>query len=289
MNSAMKWLKRPRKSSPGWFIAIMLMTVPYHFALMTYTQNQMNAYQDQISSTFIEYTNNYAKSYFEFIKKLPVYIEIPGSSSFRAIAQDYSADNSLWKLVNKTNSLSDGYTPSDLIDIPVGTLGNAKYISAVMSEDLIEMVATAKSQGVTLTIGSAYRAYDYQKNLYDSSIANIGLPLTSIVIAEPGHSEYQTGLAVDVSSTPSECFIELCFAETSSGLWLSQNAHNFGFALRYPKGKESITGYMYEPWHYRYVGRELATAIFESELTLEEAYPYLETALSTLKSQKTIE
>jgi zinc D-Ala-D-Ala carboxypeptidase len=289
MNNVVEWLKKPRKSRPGWFIAIMLLTIPYHFALMAYTHNQMNAYQDQISSTFIEYTDNYAKSYFEFIKKMPVYIELPGASTIRAIAQDYSADNSLWKLTNKTSPLTSDFVPNNLIDIPVGTLGSAKYISAVMSEDLVEMVAAAKSQGVTLTVGSAYRSYDYQKNLYDSSLASYGLQLTSVAVAQPGHSEHQNGLAIDVSSTPSDCFIEHCFAETTSGLWMSQNAHQFGFILRYPKDKEQITGYMYEPWHYRYVGRELATALFESELTLEEAYPYLETALSTLKRQKTIE
>ena len=102
--------------------------------------------------------------------------------------------------------------------------------------------------------------------------------------SRPGHSEHQSGLAADFIGAGGKCWVEECFERTAAGHWLAQHAHEYGFILHYPKGKESVTGFQYEPWHFRYVGKELAGALQQSGLTLEEAQPYIEQALSSEKS-----
>lgn len=141
-----------------------------------------------------------------------------------------------------------------------------------------------QKNGINLKIGSAYRSYEYQTNLFNSNANRYGAEITNQTIARPGHSEHQLGLAVDIVAKSGACYIETCFENLKEGEWLENNAHNFGFILRYPKNKESITGYSYEPWHFRYVGTELSKALYESNLTLDEAQSYLQQALTTLKN-----
>lgn len=101
-------------------------------------------------------------------------------------------------------------------------------------------------------------------------------------VAQPGQSEHQTGLAVDIVPSSRDCYIQECFKDMPEGIWLAENAQKFGFILRYPSGKEGLTGYGFEPWHFRFVGIDLATALYESGLTLEESWPYLQSARQSL-------
>lgn len=124
--------------------------------------------------------------------------------------------------------------------------------------------ADAKKEGHIIDLISSYRTYDYQKKLYENYVKKHGQEVADTFSAKPGHSEHQTGLAFDVGQ------IDDNYGDTKEGIWLSKNAHLYGFIIRYPKGKELITGYKYEPWHIRYLGKEIATKVFESGLCLEE-------------------
>ena len=121
-----------------------------------------------------------------------------------------------------------------------------------------------KRQGYDLPTLSAYRSYDYQAGLYNDYVARDGKEAADRYSAQPGKSEHQTGLAFDIGQ------LDDSFGETPAGKWLAQHAHEYGFIIRYPKGKEHITGYMYEPWHVRYLGIDTATSVYQSGLTLEE-------------------
>ena len=122
----------------------------------------------------------------------------------------------------------------------------------------------AKNAGFTINLVSSYRSYDYQKNLYNNYVKKHGQEKADTFSARPGHSEHQTGLAFDVGK------IDDNYGDTPAGKWLAKNAHKYGFIIRYPKGKEGITGYKYEPWHIRYLGLDNAEKVYQSGLCLEE-------------------
>ena len=136
-----------------------------------------------------------------------------------------------------------------------------------------ERMATAMSNAGagTLVLNSGYRPFDMQQTIYERLKNQRGLAVAEQLIARAGYSEHQTGLAADFSATGQGCVILTCFGKTEAGVWLSGNAHFFGFIIRYPEGKEAITGFQYEPWHLRYVGGALALEMKEKGIqTLEE-------------------
>lgn len=152
-------------------------------------------------------------------------------------------------VVNKTYALPKNYAPG---------------WDAQASAKLNEMIAAAKNEGYTLWVLCGYRSYIDQYIIYNGYVARDGQQAADRYSARPGHSEHQTGLAFDLNSLMQD------FGDTPEGKWLAQNCHKYGFIIRYPKEKESITGYMYEPWHVRYLGVEKAKEVFESGLCLEE-------------------
>lgn len=184
------------------------------------------------------------------------------------------------------------YVPSDLMMPDLSTRANAtvdeKKVRSVINEPLVQMFGDAAKAGHELMIGSAYRSSSTQEQLFNSYVSSAGYEEANKYSAHAGHSEHQTGLAVDISTTTQQCYLSECFIDTADGQWLSENAHKYGFILRYPSGKEEITGYNFEPWHYRYVGIELATAIYESQLTLDQAWLYLLEALTKLRDNKVL-
>lgn len=156
-------------------------------------------------------------------------------------------------IANKTYSL-----PSDY--------GNG--LTSATQSAFDKMNADAKSLGLSLWIASGYRSYWTQKTLYNNYVASDGKEEADTYSARPGYSEHQTGLAFDLNS------VEDSFANTDEGKWVKDNCYRYGLIIRYPKGKESITGYIYEPWHLRYVGVELATKLYNDGdwITLEEYF-----------------
>ncbi|MCA9332765.1 M15 family metallopeptidase [Candidatus Saccharibacteria bacterium] len=190
----------------------------------------------------------------------------------------YSIDEpgSIWWIVNKNRPLPDGYVPSDLIvpDVKLRLGSNAEQMqfSKTAEPALIEMFKAATTDGITLVFGSGYRSYDLQKQFYDSYVAQDGQEAADRYSARPGTSEHQTGLSFDATSVGENCHLEICWENTPEGQWVKNNSYKYGFVVRYPNGKESITGYQYEPWHLRYVGVELATELQTTGQTMEEFF-----------------
>lgn len=136
---------------------------------------------------------------------------------------------------------------------------------------LDQMAAAAKKAGFDIVAFSGYRSYEYQTQLYANYANRDGKEAADRYSARPGHSEHQTGLAFDIGEKGQEdLWLTEEFGESPAGKWLVENAHNYGFILRFPKGKEDVTGFMYESWHFRYVGKEIAEKISEKGVTLEE-------------------
>lgn len=180
---------------------------------------------------------------------------------------------SVQAVVNKEYGLPEDYKPEDLVvpNVPFSFSGTLEksYLRKEAAEALEKLFDLAKKEGIQLNAVSGFRSYDYQKNLYANNVKRKGQEHTDRFSAKPGHSEHQTGLTMDVSSKSANNELELTFANTKEGKWLKENAYRAGFIIRYPKGKESITGYAYEPWHIRYVG-DIAESIYKKKLTLEE-------------------
>lgn len=134
-----------------------------------------------------------------------------------------------------------------------------------------KMAEAAKAEGIELVAFSGYRSYEYQTSLYDRYVAKDGKDAADRYSARPGYSEHQSGLAFDIGEKErQDVWLTSAFGETKAGQWLVNNAHKYGFILRYPKGKEDITGFMYESWHFRYLDGDLATKVYEAGVTLEE-------------------
>ena len=179
-------------------------------------------------------------------------------------------------LTNKYLRLDEDYKPSDLEKIKVDYFinGNSK-VSYLRKDarDAFERLSADSIKNNTPVYGqSAYRSYEKQSILYNSAVESYGKEKAMLDTAKPGHSEHQTGLAIDVSSTKTGNMLD--FENTDSFNWMVNNAHKYGFILRYPKGKENIHGYIYEAWHYRYVGVKVATDMHNnySDLTFDEYY-----------------
>lgn len=171
-------------------------------------------------------------------------------------------------LVNYENPISTQYKPSDLVvpNIPFSFKEDdpKKQMRQIASKAIEEMFEEASKGGVKLYGVSGYRSSERQKQIFDNRVEAVGINKAKEYVALPGESEHQTGLAMDIGN------LEANFGESKEGKWLRDNAHNFGFIIRYPKGKEHITRINYEPWHFRYVGVESASTIYSKELTLEE-------------------
>lgn len=182
----------------------------------------------------------------------------------------------LLAVVNKGQALPDHYEPHDLVvpdvafpfeeDLP------KKQLRAPAAEALEELFAAAEEAGHQLYAQSGYRSYDRQVALFDSYSQEHGEEEANVFSARPGESEHQTGLSMDITSEAVNYQLTTDFGNTPEGKWVAEHAHEFGFIIRYPEGKEEITQYQYEPWHLRYVGVRAATEIWENDLTLEEYF-----------------
>lgn len=145
------------------------------------------------------------------------------------------------------------------------------YMQPEAAEALEELFAGAKEDGITLLATSGFRSYSTQKAIFERKLEKMSERAANASVAKPGYSEHQTGLAMDVEGQSSLGMgLVEDFGETPEGKWLAQHCHEYGFIIRYPKGKTDITGYIYEPWHIRYVGKEDAAEIAALDVTLEE-------------------
>ncbi len=184
--------------------------------------------------------------------------------------------DSLWVVVNKGRVLPSDFAPSVLITPNVGLGGDNTPENTQLRADAAtafeSLVAAASSDGLNISLTSGYRSYATQSSVYNSYVASIGVVEADKTSAHPGHSEHQTGLAVDIEPSSGKCRLSACFADTPEGKWVVAHAHEHGFVIRYQKDKTTLTGYDYEPWHLRYVGSELAGRLHVSGQTLEEYF-----------------
>ena len=170
-------------------------------------------------------------------------------------------------LVNKYNYLTEDYVPSNLENISTTYARSGMQLVKEAKEAFETLSENAKKDGMNVIAMSSYRSYDYQVNLYNNYVAQDGKEAADKYSARPGYSEHQTGLAVDVYNLD---LPYTSFEETEEFTWMQENAYKYGFILRFPKDKVDITGYQYESWHYRYVGKKVAKEIKDNNLTLEE-------------------
>jgi D-alanyl-D-alanine carboxypeptidase len=194
----------------------------------------------------VSYQNKTGYVYGEYLKMRSI---VPSQESIKS----YMVNGIL--VVNKKHPLPSNFAPGE---------------SKVARSEFERMKKNAKVQRVFLTSISTYRSFDYQKNLYTNYVKKFGQKEADRFSAKPGYSEHQTGLAFDIGGSNRSLWLDDKFGSEKEGQWLAKNAYKYGYILRYPNGKESITGYEYEPWHFRYVGLEKAKKVFASGKTLEE-------------------
>ncbi|MCI9303898.1 M15 family metallopeptidase [Clostridium sp.] len=195
-------------------------------------------------------------------------------------------NNQYFILINRENRLSENYVPDNLIEISSRFLNYAEddNLESTASEALNRMFNAAMEDGISLIGVSGYRSYDMQRRLYDTRMMREGEAQTRSYTAEAGASEHQTGLAIDILSDEYSVLDE-GFENTRAFKWLNENCYKYGFILRYLKGKEDITGYNYEPWHFRYIGNEeAAMEIMNRGLTFEEYINEIKGKIENLKN-----
>lgn len=221
---------------------------------------------------YIEYMNNNKDlSSSEIVRDINIHLD----KDFYEDTEKANTTLDTTLLVNKHYLLDKDYIPDDLVNVSQnyawGEVGSQK-VREVAYNAFLDMWNDANEEGYYLMINSSYRSYEDQEIVYNNYKNSSGERFADSIAARPGSSEHQTGLALDIFSKTNTN--KNTFSQTDEAKWLKENAHNFGFILRYPEDKVDITGYSFESWHYRYVGKDIATYIYENDITYEEYYAY---------------
>ena len=167
-------------------------------------------------------------------------------------------------LVNKYNKLPDNYEIDDLVTLDKEYSSRGEKIREIAYKNLKVMFDKAREDGINLNVISGYRTSEKQNTLFNNSVKKNGIEHALMYSAKMGHSEHQLGLAIDINTTQES------FKNTNEYKWLKNNSYKYGFIERYKENKENITGFAYEPWHYRYIGIDNATKVFTENITYEE-------------------
>lgn len=223
-----------------------------------YKSNNIKRYQD-----YHKLNNNLSVS--DVVTRVNLNLDLP----YYTNTKEAKYLNTFYTLVNKYNYLRDDFVPNNLVEMTTPYSKEGIYLVTEARDNFYKLVDKAKEEGLTIRAISAYRGYTYQKRLYDKYVEADGVNKADTYSARPGFSDHQTGLAIDVDNTISS-FEN--FTNTKEYQWMLDNSYKYGFILRYPSGKESITTYQFESWHYRYVGLKLAKKIKASNLTFDEYF-----------------
>ena len=175
-------------------------------------------------------------------------------------------------LVNKFYKLDKEYIPEDLVSINLSYAYDGNKVTKETNDAFIDMAENAKNDGISLIASSSFRDYEKQEAVYKEFYYSKGISYADKYAARAGHSEHQTGLSIDIFTLGESTTDN--FQDSEAFVWLTKNAYKFGFILRYPKDKEYLTGYNYESWHYRYVGKSTAKKINDLGITFDEYYAY---------------
>lgn len=263
-----KYYMKNKKANIGDIISI----VNSNYDLMNYSASGLLAnlvkekyYINANVARYLDYGNNHDVN----SKKIIAMVNSKANLGFYSESYDSNLNDNNLILVNKFYHLKEDYVPNDLVTLSgqynKGANNKMRKDAALA---FMEMVDAAKLDNIILYNMSAYRDYNYQVNLYNKYIQRDGKEAADRYSARPGYSEHQSGLCSDLNN------ISDSFDGTDEAIWLKNNAYKYGFVLRFPKDKEDITGYKYEPWHYRYVGKDAAKIIYDDDITLEEYYAY---------------
>ena len=253
------------------FILLLIVTVFLFTSIIIFKGNKKTVKEEfNYNFTFPFFKENRLKEYLDYknktnlsLKESIIHVNIGLNNPFYTNVSLAKNINEITMLVNKYHYVEEDYIPKNLITV------NNFLINKEAYDNFINMKNDILKEGMNIRIISAYRSFSYQDNLYNNYLKKDSKELVDTYSARPGYSEHHTGLAIDIDNGKLD-FNK--FYLTKEFLWMQENAHKYGFILRYPKDKEYITGYSYEPWHYRYVGREIATYIKKHNSTYEEYY-----------------
>lgn len=223
---------------------------------------------DYTERYLLYYEKNKSLSYEEIITRINSNLDY----KFYDDSKEADLSKEMYTLVNKYYYLPYDYIPNELETVSYEYSINNTKLNKTSLENFINMFNAAKENGLTIKITTAYRDYNFQSILYNNYVNSDGQDKADTYSARPGHSEHQFGYSIDLTNGENAKFSE--FESTKEYEWLKDNAYKYGFILRYPKDKEYITGYQFEPWHYRYVGTEISNYIQENNITYEEYYAY---------------
>ena len=222
-------------------------------------------------NNYLEYkAKNKKKSYSDIVAIVNVHADKDWYDNKTVKETDLSKGNLI--LVNKFNYLKNDFEPNEITDIDINYSYANNRASKETNDAYIEMAKAAKKDNIILLVNSSYRTYERQEQIYKEFYYSKGISYADAYAARAGYSEHQTGLAIDIFTSGRSTTSD--FEESEAFKWLSVNAHKYGFILRYPKDKEYLTGYNYESWHYRYLGIDTATKVYNSGLTYDEYYAY---------------
>ena len=197
----------------------------------------------------------------------------PSVTAVAAAGYDFDSASSLQVVVNKHRQLNPAaYVPGQLVRV------QAERLRAPAADAYKQLAKAAKAAGVNVMPISGYRSFSEQASLYDSYVRQYGQATADTLAARPGYSEHQTGLAMDIGNASGTCALQACFANTPAGRWAAEHGWEYGFIIRYPAGAEATTGYTYEPWHLRYVGKVIAEDMQSTGIATLEKYFGLEAA-----------
>lgn len=221
-------------------------------------------YKSKLRDEYIAYQEKTGYS----IRQSIINVNIGLNKPFYIDTHESQRKNTFEILVNKYNYLKENYFPNDLVDVDKYSNGNIA-LNKIARDAFYEMAEAIQKEGMHIRIISGYRSFAYQERLYNNYLKSDSQEEVDLYSAKPGYSEHHTGLAIDIDNGVIDYNR---FHVTKEYDWMQKNAHKYGYILRYPLGKEKITGYKYEPWHYRYVGKDIARYIHDNDITFEEYY-----------------
>ncbi len=253
----------------------IISSLPYDEDILNYLSLDYFNYENL--TRYIEFKTNVNKFSYSFFKlenynlsyqDIVTYVNINLDKDYYSYDIDLTTNeaNKLDVIVNKYHKLNKDYEPTDLEEIDKNFAINNQLLRKDAKIAFEKMAHDAKLENIMIYAGSSYRSYEYQDNLYNYYVKNDGVTVADTYAARAGYSEHQLGLAVDILGKDFKYIDDSSFEYS----WLVANCYKYGFILRYPKGKEHITGYMFEDWHFRYLGVDLATKVTLSGLTYDE-------------------
>ncbi len=243
-----------------------LLTIKYDENILKLAKEKYFKF-DKLTNYLEYYKTNSSLSLNEVITKINTHTNL----DFYDEIYDTDTSKKELMLVNKFYKLNEDYEPEDLILVPSTHAYSGKYISKSIYDAVISLIDAAREKGYTLVVSQGYRSYIDQSEAYDSYKMNNGIRDADTFVARPGHSDYQTGLGLIIKPYNKE--IE-DVTTNEEYIWITDNAHKFGFIRRYPESKEDITGFKYDPWRLRYVGVDASTYIHKNNITFDEYYAW---------------